>query len=291
MNVNIEDVDLREFKRITCKWFGLGCDNPGPDPTPVPPGGSRPGLLFGYYGGGVVAQFADHCNLLHVGSWGLWTTAEGRADLTASILQQMHDARTAGINRVMITLDWCLYTQPGWDLLPRDTSVDYLIKFFDALRGAGVIGMVHCMYPVDEPDVQGISEQEVIIANQAVRDVSFHYPELKDKPLVVTYGVQGTPGISSYNWAGYDNYGTGVSGGTNFLSKLSAGQQMVLVPGGADPWREDPTVFNAFAQIEKRIALIMPFVWRDDAGVTSIHTNGMAPAYAAVGKPIKDANP
>lgn len=288
--ITVEEEDLKKFLEITCKWFGVGCVTPTPTPTPVP-GTSRPGLLFGYYGGGNANEFADHCNMVHVGSWGDWVTPQGRINLTQSMINQMRAARDNGIHRIMITLDWCLFTPAPLHLLPRDTAIPYLITFFDTLRAAGVITMVHAIYTVDEPDVMGLNGMEVGEANQAIRDVIFHYPELKGKPLVVTYGVEGTPGIGSYDWCGYDDYGTGVSGYNNFAAKLLPEQKVVLVPGGADPWREDPVNFNNKAQAETRVALIMPFIWRDDAGVKSIHTNGMAPAYAAVGKPIKVANP
>jgi hypothetical protein len=287
MIVDIAEEDVNTLKRLWCKYFGsLNCG----DPTP-PSGGSRPGLYFGYYGGGVASQFADHCNLLHVGSWGDWTTPAGRAALTQSMIDQMNAGRDAGIKHVMITLDWCLFTPAPLQLLPMVVRQQNLIAFFDALRAGGVINLVTAIYTVDEPDVMGLDANEVTTANAAIREITVHYPELNGKPLVVTYGVQGTPGIGTYDWCGYDNYGTGVSGYNNFLSKLTPTQKVVLVPGGCDPWREDPAIFNSKAQAETRVVFIMPFIWRDDAGVTSIHVNGMAPQYAAVGKPIKDANP
>jgi hypothetical protein len=112
--------------------------------------------------------------------------------------------------------------------------------------------------------------------------------------VVTTYGVNGTPGIGSFDWCGFDNYGTPIF--TNgdydrFVAKLTPNQRVTLVPGGADPWRDNPAPFNAKAQSDSRVVLILPFLWMDNPDPTNIEHNGMAPQYRAVGAPIKAAYP
>lgn len=309
MNVNIEEADLDTLKKLLCKWFGIGCPSSPTGPTPTPTGPTAPtgptptptpsrSLLYGYYAGGVVPEFADHCNLLFVGSWGDWQSIQGRINITTQFITQMQAARANGINRVMIVLDWCLFMSPTppLQLLPMQTRQTLLIKFFDDLRAAGVIDLVHAIYTVDEPDVNGISNEDMNTANAAVREITVHYPELAGKPLVVVYGVNGTPGLYSFDWAGFDNYGTPIF--TNgeydqFVAKLNANQKVIIVPGGSNPWQDNPAPFMAKAQADPRVALIMPFMWFDanPGGTGGIRDNGMAPAYRAVGTAIKVGNP
>jgi hypothetical protein len=59
MTITIEDADVVTLKHLAQK-YGL-CSTP-------PPSTSRPGLFYGYYGGGVVSEFSDHCNFLHIGA-------------------------------------------------------------------------------------------------------------------------------------------------------------------------------------------------------------------------------
>lgn len=312
--INIEDKDMATIKQLLCKYFNIGCPAPtgptaptaptgptaatGPT-TPTAPTGpiSSRQLNFGYYGGSAtaagIADFANHCNFLHIGSWGDWVSGQGRTNIIINFVDQMQSASLLGINRVMITADFCLF-DPQFKSLPEATARAYLRGFFDNLAGAHVMHMVTAIYTVDEPDVNGMSDSAVTQANALLRSVMAEYPSLIGKPLAVTYGVNGTPGLRSYDWAGFDNYNTPIfTNGeyNNFVSKLSATQRVLLVPGGGDPWRDDPAPFAAKAQSDPRVILILPFIWRADSGHPGISTNGMAPQYKAVGLPIKVANP
>lgn len=284
---------MNAFRKLLCKMFGIGCEQPAPpsppSTTPVPP----QDLLFGYYAGGDVKTFADHCNVLFIGSWGDWVSVQGRSNITNTFIQQIEAAKNNGIARVMIVLDWCVFT-PQFKLLPEALAVQYLTTFFNALEAANCTWPVVAVYPVDEPDVQGINTADMTTANALIRVTMAQYGYLKDKPLAVTYGVNGTPAISTFDWCGFDNYGAPIfTDGEydSFVAKLRPEQRTIIVPGGGDPWKQDPTPFAQKAASDPRVKLIMPFMWFDNGGNKNIETNGMAPAYRAVGFPIKQANP
>lgn len=284
MSIVVDDADVVILKNLAQK-YGL-CT------TPPNPGTSRPDLLFGYFGGGVVSEFSEHCNFLHIGSWGDWVSTQGRLDITNNFINQINAAVANGITKTMITMDWCLF-HPNWTPLSGDAAFNYTNTFMNTLTTAGVAQYVHAIYTLDEPDVNGVSAAAVVNANTTIRNIAAFYPSLQ-KPLVTTYGVKGTPGIESFDWAGFDNYGTPIF--TNgefdaFVAKLGPHQKATIVPGGANPWRDNPTAFNAKAQADPRIALIFPFLWLDLTGQPGIRSNGMKSEYVAVGKPIKDANP
>jgi hypothetical protein len=205
--------------------------------------------------------------------------------------QQTQDAVTHGITKVMPTFDWCLF-HPNWTSLPLAQAQNYTIAFVDALVAAGVAKYVAAIYTLDEPDVNHVTRQQVFDANSVLRDVFSWYPDLR-APLVTTYGVEGTPGIESFDWAGFDNYGTDIFNNGEydaFVSKLSTTQKVTIIPGGGSPWRDNPAPFYAKAQADPRIVLVMPFIWQDGEN-QGIRSNGMLYPYVEVGKPIKDATP
>lgn len=296
MNVNIEEQDLATFKQILCKWFGIACPPAPTGPTGPTPPASRL-LNFGYYGGSAtpngIADFADHCNFLHIGSWGDWVSPQGRTDIIVGVANQMQAAKANGINRVMITADFCLFDNQ-FRPLPPSLAQAFLRGFIDTLDGLRLLPMIAAVYTVDEPDVNGIGDVAMTQTNALLRSVMSDYPALNGKPLVTTYGVNGTPGLRSFDWAGFDNYGTPIFANGEyqaFVAKLTPNQRVVVVPGGGSPWKDDPTPYMNQAQVDPRIVLIMPFLWREDSGHAGISSNGMASQYKAVGKAIKDANP
>lgn len=278
------------FKKLLCKIFGIGCPPaPSPDPTPGP---SRPGLLFGYYGmqPGDAAQIADHVNVAHFGAWGDWTVP-GRSWLIDSIVALGHEAVTAGIHRLIFTLDFCVFTQTEpRQLLPQSTAIQYLTDFRDRLQSEGLLQHVIGWYPIDEPNGHGIelSAQQITDANQTIR-----YALQDSLPLYCVYTANNGayPAIGTYNVAGFDNYGAPIfTDGEydNLRNQLSSSQTSIILPGGGDPWRESPWPFYNHAQTDMKVSLLMPFKW---FGTDGIGVNGMAPVYRQVGQLIKAANP
>jgi len=283
------------FKKLLCKLFKINCPPVPPNP---PPTTSRGDILFAYFAGGDVPEFANHCNALFVGSWGDWITPVGRQNITDNFVNQVTDAKAAGITRVIIATDWCLMTDAHVPL-PQVMAQVYLREFFNALQAAGHNDVTYIMYPVDEPDVLNISTTDMAAMNATLRAVMSEYTWLNGRPLAVTYGDRAgkggpLPGLASFDWCGFDNYGSPIF--TNgeydyFRAQLGSDQKTVILPGGCDPWKEDPLPFYNKAQQDAKVAMIMPFMWFTNGGNPGIKDNGMAPQYVACGTPIKVANP
>lgn len=285
------------LKKLLCKLFRIGCPNP---PPPAPPGPSRDGLLFGYFGvqDGQIADTADHVDLVHIGSWGDWTTPEGRESMMVEMCRWGHEALAAGVHRLMFTLDWCLFTQTNpRKLLPEATAVQRLTTFFNRLASEGLDANAFAWYLIDEPTIPEVNlsaaQLQTAIAEVKATANSQAFAQLSNLPIVAIAGGAGSAQdvVQLFDWVGFDNYGSPIF--TNgeydaFVAKLIPGQKIILVPGGDDPWREDPMPFYDQAQADPRVILIMPFKW---FGTEGIGANGMAPAYRAVGQRIKVTTP
>lgn len=278
------------FKKLLCKLFRIGCPTPPQPPATLPP--CRPGMLFGYYGvqDGDIAQYHDNVNCVLIGSWGDWTTPQGRADLTNIMVGYAQEAVAAGITRLIFTLDFCLFTPTNpRQLLPEAVSVQYLTAFFQRLTTEGLMPHVAGWYTIDEPNIPEInlSAASIESANALIRAA-----DPTGRLLFCIYGGTGNyPGVQSFDVVGIDNYGAWIFGNGQYnqlLAQLTPAQRTIYVPGGADPWREDPDAFYMQAQGDPRCLLIMPFKW---FGTDGIGVNGMAPKYNAVGALVRAANP
>lgn len=285
------------LKKLLCSLFRIGCPNP---PPPAPPGPSRPGLLYGYFGtqDGQIAATADHIDLVHIGSWGDWTTPEGREAMMVEMCRWGHEALAAGVHRLMFTLDWCLFTQTNpRKLLPEATAVQRLTAFFNRLATEGLDANTFAWYLIDEPNIPEISlspaQLQTAIAEVKATANNQAFAQLSNLPIVAIFGASNGayPGVQLFDWAGFDNYGAPIfTDGQfdSFAAQLAPAQKIIIVPGGGDPWRENPLPFYDKAQADQRIILIMPFKW---FGTDGIGNNGMAPQYQAVGQRIKVTTP
>lgn len=268
------------LRNFLCKHFGIWCSHSEPMPETLPP--CKAGLEFGYYGGGGF----DHSTVAHIGSWGDWSE-EGRAALIDTIVAQGHDAIAHGVTKLIFTLDFCLFTQtnPRQVLVPS-VSIQYLSEFFKRLQDEGLWQYVYAWYPVDEPNIPEIDldPDELYVVTSRIRALD------PDRPLLCIFGwVNGRfPGIESFDWVGFDNYGAPIFDNGMYdalLDSLHPKQKTILVPGGASPWREAPYRFYKEAQ-RPEVALIMPFIWVTPDG---IEVNGMAPEYRKVGLAVRGA--
>jgi hypothetical protein len=268
------------------RWIG-GCPDPIL-PEPVP---SRPGIEYCYFGiqNGDAAQIAGSVTMAHVGSWGDWNSPAFMHQMNADFIEQ---ALEAGIERIMVTLDWCLFTQTNpRHPLPNGQCTNNLISFFDFLKSIDRLKYVQAYYLIDEPDIEQnqLNNEQVINAAARVRDVLNAYvPAMPKGPICVIYGPNNNyPGITAVDWAGFDNYGAPIfqPGGQydGLKAQLRADQKTIIVPGGNDPWREDPRPFYQKAQQDTKVAMIMPFKW---FGTDGIGVNGMGPAYVNVGQQV-----
>lgn len=253
-----------------CGGGGGGSSSPTPAPVPVV---QRSDLLFGYFGTCPTCQqeTSGHTNLLfEAPDWfGLQVTID---DMTR---QQ----------------------SPTILFTPRDER--RLRDLLASLQNANVLRYVVALYPQDEPDNAGMSEAEVVAMVSLQRQIAAQFVELNTVSIAVIYGSQGhnTPGISAFDWVGFDDYdrGAGVldSEWAAFRSRVRVDQRLILVPGGASPWRTDPVSFLAYANSDPQVVAIVPFIWFDNAGGAGqgIRSNGMKHSYCITGTAIKGVSP
>jgi hypothetical protein len=249
-----------------------GAGSPAPGPVPPPPAARVAPLQFGYFGIADVATTASSVTFTHAVDWGTWGT--DTEAIKQRIIAQLKACKAAGISAIMST-GFLTFTAAYAYIGTAE-----LIAFKAQLDALELSQVVIALYPIDEPDVHGISDSRM---TKCCADTRAAWPGPK---LAVIYGTQGTPGISAYDWIGRDDYGAG-AGVLNHLPQIRPDQQWIIVPGGADPWKQDPAPFVAFADAHHQVAVLMPFLYSDYAGGQGIGTNGMLPAYAAAGSVIK----
>ncbi len=245
----------------------------------------RKGLLFGYYGDGDsnLAETHDHVNLAWVYGWG------SSVDTLANAMEHIREAGSYNIRTIVLGVE-SVYLFDG---------ENWLRQYLQALSSKGLLQDVKALYPIDEPDTGDTpkTDAEVILTNQMVRRVAAEFPELANVKLAVIYGDRGFPGIGSYDWVGFDNYGQMEAifcdGSYQSLKDaLRSDQRILLVPGGASPWEQDPAPFYNKAVEDTQVIALIPFIWQDNAapGVgAGIRSNGTKPRYIQAGTWIKSA--
>ena len=248
--------------------------------TPAP--ALRSDLLFGYYysNSSTVNETFRHVNL-H------WASDE------FGISEQMAGLAQARANGQLVVVQMPVYNAPLQD---REAFVRY---WLGTLRNAGLLwsGIV-AVYPTDEPDVWGKSDAEVVATNAAVRRALADFHEI-DPAVAVFYACASgqRPGLATYDWIGCDDYGVGCrvvgpSGAyDDLLRVMTPAQRLVAIPGGADPWRQDPACFAAYAHREPRVVALVGFLWQSISPMVGIRVNGLKPLYCETGAIIVGANP
>jgi hypothetical protein len=250
---------------------------------PQPPQELRTGLLYGYYGDcdTCLEEQAGHVNLAWVMGWGK------RAAWLDNVAAHLTEAKQRGIPNAVLGISPAYGDNPERD-------VRYVL---DSLRVQGLLDGIVALYPVDEPDVNGIPAEKIVATNAMLRRVMADYPEFAHTKLAVIYGPRSDyRGIESYDWVGFDDYDQGAAvlelPLAHLKAKLRPDQQVILVPGGASPWRQDPQPFFNVAESDARVVALVPFIWFDNAapGVgLGIRSNGLRAVYCAAGKRVVTA--
>lgn len=266
------------FSRIR-KW--LGC--PPPDFLPGP---SRTGLEYGYYGDGDtnLAETADHVTLEWIFGW-------GSSDALTNTIAHLAQARNRGVRTIVLGVE-SVYLEGG---------EAWLRSLLAQLSSRGLLTDVKALYPIDEPNAgDKKTAEQVITVNQMVRRVAREFIELASVRLAVIYAgdIDERPGIGSYDWVGIDKYQAGDEIFIDELyddlkAALRADQGILLVPGGADPWKTDPAAFYNKAQEDHQVVALVPFIWQDHAapGVgQGIRSNSTRSRYVEAGTRIKSAS-
>lgn len=231
---------------------------------------TRP-LAFGYYGSNLLQleETRDHVSFHWVMGWGGFPEQ-------VSLLTALSGS---GKRIVLGCLDWY-----------KDEAKT--IETFQNLSAMGLLQNIWCLYPIDEPDVAGRSEEEVILKNTRLRAACQAFPELRSSKLGVFYGPnRNYPGLSSYDLVGFDHYGVDIFSGdefTDFRARTGDSQKIWVIPGASDPWRDSGSSFVQASNLYPEIGAIVPFLWLDNADPANgiglgIRSNGLASTYRALG--------
>ena len=259
---------------------------PEPAPVFVDPPATRDEILFGYYGDSPtqIAETKDHVNVAMVAGWG------NNIPWADEVIGRVAEASILHL-KSMIMMPFGTYTNGQFSM----AAFDALTLVFDRLQQLGYLANVVAIYPVDEPELYNISNEEVVAGNKKIRDLMAKYPELKYTALAVIYSNSpNNPGIETYDWVGIDDYSKGASvlasQYTSLVGRLTPEQRTIIIPGGADPWKQDPDAFVNYALNTPQVKLVMPFIWIDNAATgvgLGIRSNGMMTAYIAAANKLK----
>ena len=266
------------------RWWGLlfalalsACG--GGNPQPVgPPFPVRTDLEYGYFetADGQLAETQKTVTFLHLQDDSAYGDPAARQWREDQMISRLEEAQELGYSKVILSVGFLLFDAKYHYVGMADASA-----FEAQLKSLGMLPLIQWLYVVDEPETHGINDATML---QAEHDLRAAWPGPK---LVVVYSTQGpTPGISGLDIVGRDDYAKGI-GVTGELPSISASQRYVLLPGGADPWRIDPTPFLAYADGHPEVAIIWPFIWGSYpfGGTTyaGIVANGEAPVYQKTG--------
>ena len=270
--------------------------SPGYVTVPQPP---RTDLLYGYFSGSACGPYASE-QQGHINLW--WATDCMGSGVWANEMQNSLAAgRAAGATTAVLSL-WSPVMVFGSDAETNARNWFTDLAATNALDGFSTI----VIYPVDEPEQNkpgqpAVSDQEMLQALQMLRGVIAGIPKLAQAKFGVFYNCNSgsRPGLSSFDWIGCDNYDAGCNAidqltDPNGNFQIRSDQRYMIIPGGADPWHEDPTCAVQKAQANSRIVAVVPFIWQTvtDQGNTyrGIRENGMRSAYCQAGRTLTGQN-
>lgn len=177
---------------------------------------------------------------------------------------------------------------------PVQTMQTMIRQTLDTLKAEGVLNQIIGFYPADEPNIGGLTDANMNLVNQTIRGVIAEYPELNGAILAVIYGSLGNfVGVSTFDWVGMDDYPEG----NNVLIEnsmkelrglLRPDQRIILMPGGADPFQNNPEAFRRMAHNDPKVVALVPFLWKNynanNHDYNGIGANSMKEIYTEVGK-------
>lgn len=244
---------------------------------------ARP-LLFAYFGvmGSQIKETVAHVNCLFTMMWNFenWTP-QGRQWIADQAIAQLEEARDAGIKRFIVDVG-------PWIFDPRFEyqGTAALAPFVDQLKARGLWGYVDALYPIDEPDLVGIDDAQMTRINTDLHAFG--------KPVTTIYTDRRKwPGLATCDRPAFDKYDVDVHGDgvlADLKGRLRPDQRILLVCGGADPWRDNVRPVLAYANGDPQVDGIVAFIYGDIGASKGIRNNGMIDEYKEVGTTIKNAS-
>lgn len=256
------------------------CGGGGPSVSGVvtPAGTLRTDLLYAYYGqdSATVLETAPHANMVWAAEF--YGVTEQIATLTF--------AKQAGMKAV-VPMPLCL--------TPLAQIEGEATTWLQRLRGLGLLDNVVAVAWCDEPNTVrsgSWTDANATAAIAAVRRAMVAVNLQAAVAVIYACSTLTRPGSASADWIGCDDYDSGCTALATFYDGwgLKAGQRFILLPGGADPWRQDPACFTNHAERDSRVIAVVPFIWQtvtDGVTMPGIRVNGLRPLYCQAGNTIK----
>jgi hypothetical protein len=229
----------------------------------------RSDVLFGYYGenASAVTETSAHANLAWCADF--YGPMEQMACLT--------QAKGLGMKSVVML--------PAYPAPCTPAPPDALRFWLKRLNDAGLLDTVVAVYPVDEPTCDAAM---IHATNAQLREVMAEFPAIAHAKLAVIYACKaGFPGAEAYDVVGCDDYDSGNAVLDRYYGALESAApraQLLIVGGGADPWRLDPHILADRANSNSAVWALVGFIWQSADGHGGIRDNGMAGAWCAAGK-------
>jgi hypothetical protein len=215
--------------------------------------------IYCYYGeyADQLNEVKDHVQLYHVVPWG-----QDQA-------KKIQECKEAGLP--------VMYSPANLD--PERLREDFLY-----LRTLGLLDQIKFLYPCDEPNFNPPPNI------RQVKSVAAEFPELSDVKYAVIYAGtnQNWIDLHEYDYVGIDSYDRQEHvlnlDMLDLRKALLPSQKMILVPGGASPYHNDPRPFFKRALEDDKVGMVCAFAWFDPSVPdktfsAGIRSNGMKSLY------------
>lgn len=253
----------------------------------------RTDLLYGYFGT-LRNQVDDTIGDVNL----LWECMfEGHITATENILKMrlptILDVQTRVLRK---------FAESGKNYEYNPDAVENMRALFEWLKKYNALQYIKAVVPIDEPNTNAKSEEDLQKAIDAIRLVAAEYPELADLKLCTVYAAKPTPFtlLDQFDWVGVDDYDSKsqifVNGTYAELRKsLNKDQRTIILPGGA--FGQDPVPFVNIAHTYPEVIAVVPFVYfgpmvpADTWVGIGDDKNPLKSTYRAVGRALIGAKP
>jgi hypothetical protein len=261
---------------------GGGGGYPDTPPTPAPPRTTKAlACYFGERASDVLATL-DHTNCVEAASF--YGPLEQLATLTQT--------KGTGI-AVILVLPGC--DVPVAQVEPELTFWLQRIATAQLLEGQNFVAVRVCDEPDGSTTPRTDAEMKQIITSAHAAMAKF--PALIAKPITTMYyecGSGSRPGLEFVDWPACDAYGwtwdqlMGAYREFEGLVNKEPDRKLVLIAGGCDPWRQDPTPFVDKLLSDGRYAMVQGFGYGPlGNNPNCVSTNGLRDLYATQFKRVK----
>lgn len=222
-------------------------------PTPAE---HRNDLLYGYYGTlkDQVAWTRGCVNLLWECQFEDWVNTAN--NMESSGIPTLLDVQPQVFRKI---------ADHGKNHAINPNAEQNLRDLFEYLKSRGVLHQVEYLCPLDEPNTNCATPEDLIAGLIVCRKVAAEYVELVGIKFAVVYAAKPMPFIciEQFDLVGVDDYdakSTVLTGVYQDLVKAKRPDaKTILLPGGA--FGQDPTPFMNWAHSHKEVALVAPFTW------------------------------